>query len=107
MRYFARLLALGAALALIVYGMIQPVDQDQRWLLALWGPDLSWTDVANMWLRGILTMRLMWFAFAMVVVWATIWGVALRKPREARATERSRTDREAAFPSSAPSATTP
>jgi peptidoglycan glycosyltransferase len=36
MRYFARLLALGAALALIVYGMIQPVDQDQRWLLALW-----------------------------------------------------------------------
>src|SRR5215211_4366906 len=36
MRYFARLLALGAALVLIVYGMIQPVDQDQRWLLALW-----------------------------------------------------------------------
>jgi penicillin-binding protein A len=36
MRHFARFLALGAALALIVYGMIQPVEQDQRWLLALW-----------------------------------------------------------------------
>ena len=36
MRYFARLFALGAALALIVYGMLQPVGQDQRWLLALW-----------------------------------------------------------------------
>src|SRR5262245_42835840 len=36
MRYFARLLVLVAALALIVYGMMQPVDQDRRWLLALW-----------------------------------------------------------------------
>src|SRR5207249_8243753 len=36
MRYFARILALGAAITLIVYGMLQPVGQDQRWLLALW-----------------------------------------------------------------------
>src|SRR4051794_35939525 len=36
MRYFARVLALGAALVLIIYGMFQPVGQDQRWLLALW-----------------------------------------------------------------------
>jgi penicillin-binding protein A len=36
MRYVARFLALGAALALIVYGMLQPVEQDQRWLLSLW-----------------------------------------------------------------------
>jgi peptidoglycan glycosyltransferase len=36
MRNFARLIALVGAAALIVYGMIQPVEQDQRWLLALW-----------------------------------------------------------------------
>ncbi|HEX9374183.1 MAG TPA: penicillin-binding protein 2 [Roseiflexaceae bacterium] len=36
MRHFARVLALVAALALIIYGMFQPVEQDTRWLLALW-----------------------------------------------------------------------
>src|SRR5688500_1499932 len=36
MRHFARALAIIAALALIGSGMIQPVEQDQRWLLALW-----------------------------------------------------------------------
>jgi peptidoglycan glycosyltransferase len=36
MRHFARVLAFIIALALIGYGMIQPVEQDGRWLLALW-----------------------------------------------------------------------
>jgi peptidoglycan glycosyltransferase len=36
MRHFARVLAIVAALALLGYGMIQPIEQDQRWLLALW-----------------------------------------------------------------------
>ncbi len=36
MRHFARVLAVIIALALIGYGMIQPVEQDGRWLLALW-----------------------------------------------------------------------
>jgi penicillin-binding protein A len=36
MRQLARVVALVAAIALIVYGMIQPVEQDSRWLLALW-----------------------------------------------------------------------
>lgn len=36
MRQFARALAFIAAVALIIYGMIQPVEQDSRWLLALW-----------------------------------------------------------------------
>jgi len=36
MRRFVLLLCLAGAIALIVYGMAQPVEQDQRWLLALW-----------------------------------------------------------------------
>lgn len=36
MRQFARILAFVAAIALVAYGMIQPVEQDGRWLLALW-----------------------------------------------------------------------
>jgi len=36
MRHFARVLAVIIAIALIGYGMIQPVEQDGRWLLALW-----------------------------------------------------------------------
>ena len=36
MRHIARILAVVAALALIGYGIIQPVEQDSRWLLALW-----------------------------------------------------------------------
>jgi peptidoglycan glycosyltransferase len=36
MRHVARVLALAAAVGLIIYGMIQPVEQDTRWLLALW-----------------------------------------------------------------------
>src|SRR5436309_3422796 len=36
MRRFALLLCLVSAIALITYGIIQPVEQDQRWILALW-----------------------------------------------------------------------
>src|SRR5262245_45769011 len=36
MRHFVRVLALISAVALIGYGMLQPVEQDGRWLLALW-----------------------------------------------------------------------
>lgn len=36
MRRFALLLCAAGAAALITYGMIQPVEQDQRWILALW-----------------------------------------------------------------------
>ncbi|HWQ15182.1 MAG TPA: penicillin-binding protein 2 [Roseiflexaceae bacterium] len=36
MRYFARALLIVAALALLVFGMTQPIDDDARWLLALW-----------------------------------------------------------------------
>ncbi|MFN8568406.1 MAG: hypothetical protein U0Z44_13020 [Kouleothrix sp.] len=36
MRHFARVLAVVAAVALISYGMIQPIENDTRWLLTLW-----------------------------------------------------------------------
>ncbi len=36
MRRFALFLCLAGALALIAYGMFQPVEQDGRWILALW-----------------------------------------------------------------------
>ena len=36
MRQLVRVLALVAAVALIIYGMLQSVEQDARWLLALW-----------------------------------------------------------------------
>ena len=36
MHHFARVLAFMSAVALIGYGMLQPVEQDGRWLLALW-----------------------------------------------------------------------
>jgi penicillin-binding protein A len=36
MRHFARLFLTAAALALLVFGITQPIDDDMRWLLALW-----------------------------------------------------------------------
>ncbi|KPV48400.1 peptidoglycan glycosyltransferase, partial [Kouleothrix aurantiaca] len=36
MRQAARVLTFALAVALIAYGMFQPVEQDSRWLLALW-----------------------------------------------------------------------
>jgi peptidoglycan glycosyltransferase len=36
MRHLLRALLLVAALALLVYGMTQPIDDDARWLLAVW-----------------------------------------------------------------------
>lgn len=36
MRHVARILAFASAVALIAYGMFQPVEQDSGWLLALW-----------------------------------------------------------------------
>src|SRR5689334_11529232 len=36
MRHFVRVVCAVVAFALIGYGILQPVDQDERWILALW-----------------------------------------------------------------------
>ena len=36
MHRFVLILCLAGAIGLIAYGMIQPVEQDQRWIVALW-----------------------------------------------------------------------
>lgn len=49
------------------------------WVLALWGSTMSWEDIQSVWLYAILAMRMLLFALALSVVWATIWAAALRK----------------------------
>ncbi|WP_049768922.1 peptidoglycan D,D-transpeptidase FtsI family protein [Roseiflexus castenholzii] len=36
MRSVLRLISLGAAAVLLIYGVLQPIDQDSRWMAALW-----------------------------------------------------------------------
>jgi uncharacterized membrane protein YadS len=72
------LLATGLLLvSWIAYLLIVPAQP--AWLVSLWGPDLSWTEVQNVWLWAIVAFKLIVFLMAMAALWLTLWARQLRK----------------------------
>jgi hypothetical protein len=49
------------------------------WLLLLWGPDISWAYVQNVWFWAVVTFKLIVWAMALVALWLTLWARQLRK----------------------------
>ena len=49
------------------------------WLLTLWGPDVSWSFVQNVWFWGTAIFKLFLWLLALVVLWLTLWARQLRK----------------------------
>ncbi len=49
------------------------------WLLSMWGPDLSWAYVQNVWFWAIVTFKMVVWLMALAALWLTLWARQLRK----------------------------
>jgi hypothetical protein len=50
------------------------------WLLSLWGHDLDWGYVQNVWFWAIVTFKMVVWLMALMVLWLTLWARWLRAP---------------------------
>jgi hypothetical protein len=64
------------------------------WMLALWGPDVTWSIVATISLQAIAACKVaIWFQVALLA-WAWMWSSRLRKLGAESAERRSDNERE-------------
>jgi hypothetical protein len=61
----------------IAYLVVIPARPE--WLLVLWGPDLNWQYVQNVWFWAIATFKVIVWFMAMVALWLTLWARQLRR----------------------------
>ena len=91
-------LVVGAVLVTLQWGLYLAITARRpAWVLSVWGPDVSWQMLERRWLGALITLRVVLFILAMVVVWGTIWAAALR-----RRVTRSRTEGILTDPAIAP-----
>jgi len=50
-----------------------------RWMLALWGPDVSWDFVQTVWLWALVSLKFCVWLLALASHWLTFWAKQLRK----------------------------
>ena len=72
------LLATGlVALSGIAYFVV--IHAQPPWYLSLWGAEVSWAYIQNVWLWSIIIFELMVLLMAFVAFWLTLWARQLRK----------------------------
>ena len=49
------------------------------WLLALWGPDVSWSFVQSVWFWAMVAFKFCVWLMVLAVLWLTLWARQLRK----------------------------
>jgi len=49
------------------------------WFLVLWGTDATWPLVQSVWLYAMVAYKLLLWAFALPVLWLTLWARRLKK----------------------------
>jgi hypothetical protein len=49
------------------------------WLPGLWGPEMSWAFIQNVWFWGIAVMKLIWWLLFLLALWLSLWACQLRK----------------------------
>jgi hypothetical protein len=67
---------LGIATSLLVVQWIAYlvlVRAQPAWFLWLWGPNVTWAQAQSVWLAAMAVFKLGVLAFALIVVWATVW----------------------------------
>jgi hypothetical protein len=53
-----------------------------EWLIRLWGADVTWEYVENVWFWGMVAYKLILWFFILLVLWLTLWARQLRKQAE-------------------------
>lgn len=49
------------------------------WVLTIWGPEVSWGLVQNVWLWVLVALKFCVWLMALVALWLTLWARQLRK----------------------------
>jgi hypothetical protein len=49
------------------------------WMLAMWGPNISWSILQNVWFWLIVAFKFCVWMMALAALWLTLWGRPLRK----------------------------
>jgi len=49
------------------------------WLLAMWGPDVDWAFVQNVWFWAIAILKFIVWLMVLAALWLTLWARQLRK----------------------------
>ena len=63
----------------LVYLSVAACPAKCCWLTRLWGPGTDWATIQTMWLWLTGAFKLVLGAFALAVIWLTLWARALRK----------------------------
>jgi len=61
----------------VLYLAVMPTHP--QWMLALWGPDVTWAFVQNVWFCVMVVFKFCVWLMALVVLWLTLWARQLRK----------------------------
>ncbi|HEY4308707.1 MAG TPA: hypothetical protein VGN12_04560 [Pirellulales bacterium] len=49
-----------------------------EWLIRLWGPDVTWDYVENVWFWAMVAYKLILWFFVLLVLWLTLWARQMR-----------------------------
>lgn len=55
------------------------INTRPEWMQSMWGPDISWSYIQNLWFSITAIFKLCIWLIALVVVWLTLWARQLRK----------------------------
>src|ERR1700693_5182377 len=55
------------------------ISTQPEWVIAMWGPDVSWVFVQNVWFWAIAGLKFCVCLFAFAALWLTLWARQLRK----------------------------
>jgi len=71
---------IGAVIVTVSWlGYLAAMSARPDWLFSLWGPDLSWNYVQNVWFWAVVTFKLIIWVMALVALWLTLWARQLHK----------------------------
>ena len=73
------LLIAAAFLVLQWFAYLALMSSRPGWILALWGPDVTWSFVQNLWFWMTAVFKLCVWLLAVVVIWLTLCARQLRK----------------------------
>jgi hypothetical protein len=72
--------ALGYGLVFLSWFMYLGVMSTRpEWFQCLWGQEVSWSYIQNMWMWGLVIFKLCVWLVILVALWLTVWARQLRK----------------------------
>jgi hypothetical protein len=78
-------LLVGMAVLLLQWGVyLYAASARPAWLASLWGPDVSWPIILNVWFWGMAGIKAFLGLWAVATLWLTFWARQLRKQADGR-----------------------